>query len=191
MRSTPISRNDEIKAEQLNALLADTVNATNAHEHSGELDDGIQIQFSKIDPSSALAPSGLTKTLQQIDAHIGAIAGNGNIGVHGLSDSVSPVGIFDSTTPTGWTIRQGYYEFPSPIGWEQDNNYNITFTPAFPNELKAIIISVHETVIWGADFNGVCETPGTRTGFTANISAQGNQIYRGEISGFFWFAIGR
>lgn len=191
MKSTPISRDDEIKAEQLNRLLADTINISNGHEHSGELDDGPQIQFSNIDPASAIAPTGLAKTLQQIDNHIGITGGNGNMGVHGLNESVSPMGTFDSDISTGWTVRYGYYQFPTPIGWEQNNNYAITFSPAFPNELKSVIISVHETIIWGSGFNGVCRIPGTKTGFTANISAAGNSDYQGEISGFFWIALGR
>ncbi len=118
MRSVPISKDDEIKAEQLNKLLSDIVHSTSAHEHSGELDDGRQVQFSKIDPISATAPSGLTKTLQQIDTHIGATAGNGVIGVHGLNESVSPIGMYSTGTSQGWTVRYGYYAYPVPIGWE-------------------------------------------------------------------------
>lgn len=172
--SLPVTQGvTEILAAQYNYLRLDVLDTTDGHSHTGDTDGGKKVQFSDLAYDDLTAPSGLNNSLSEIDAHIGATAGTGGSGVHGLHASAYVLG----GQTDKMIILRGYISQP-------DGATDVTtqFSPFVFTSPPEIFLTVHHSSSNAGNIPMIRSRSTTQ--FVSRLEASGS-------SGYSWMAIGQ
>lgn len=162
----------EVLASQYNYLRADVLDETTGHSHTGDVGGGQKIQFSDLSASDDAAPQGLNNSLNEIDAHIGSVAGTGSSGVHGLPSVGRVLGI---------TNGAGYVTIVGSSTITSGTTKTVSFDQTFSGTPYIFVQGVGD--VSGNAYIGYTVTALTSTNFTVKNAGTSPLT-------FHWMAIG-